>query len=335
MVIKMNLKHLPYFIAIAETGSLSAAAERLKISQPSLSKYLSNLEGELKTELCFRQKRKLVLTPAGRVYLEASRRMLDIQSQTIHSIEQKLFGAGESIVVGTSGTRGAVMLARAYGRFAARYPNVRLNIVEMNCAGQKEALLDGQISMSFGGIFNMDMPGIRCIPLMVEELVLAVPVHHQLAYLAGKNPMNLNSVDIDKFRDTPFALASESTELGLASEKLFLNAGFTPTVVYRSSITAMLSSAVKAGMGAGVILASYAEPCPEVVYFRINASPKLYLCALYKANRILSEPERYLLYLQTIVGEEKPGFSADRNDKVKEIISEFETGEKDLPGIED
>jgi hypothetical protein len=76
----------------------------------------------------------------------------------------------------------------------------------------------------------------------------------------------------------------------------------------------------------GVILASYAEPCPELVYFRINSSPKLYLCALYKSNRALSEPERYLLYLQTLVGEEKPGFSADGNDKLKELISEFKTG---------
>ena len=331
----MNLKHLPYFIAIAEAGSLSAAADRLKISQPALSKYLSGLETDLKTELFTRHNKKMNLTPAGRVYLEASRRMLDIQSQTIHSVEQKLFGASESIVVGTSGTRGAVMLAKAYSKFIARYPEVRLNIIELSSAEQKEAVLNGQISMSFGGFFNMDMPGIRAVPIMVEELVLAVPVHHQLSHLADKNPKKLSSIDVEDFRDTPFALANEATELGLASEKLFSNAGFTPTVVYRSSITAMVSSAVKAGMGVGVILASYAEPCPELVYFRINSSPKLYLCALYKSNRPLSEPERYLLYLQTLVGEDREGFSLDKNDKLKDIITEFETGRQALPNAEE
>ncbi len=320
----MNLKHLPYFIAIAESGSLSAAAERLRISQPTLSKYLTGLEDNLKTEMFSRRKKRLVLTPAGRIYFDASRRMLDIQSQTLHSIERKLYGSDEVLVVGTSGTRGAVMLAKAYRLFAVRYPKIRLNIIELNSAQQREAILNNQISMSFGGIFSNNTTGIRYIPIMLEELVLAVPVYHPLAHLAGKNPKVLNSVDLEMFQDAPFALANETTELGLASERLFLNSGFMPTVVYRSGMTAMISAAAKAGMGVAVILASYAEPCPELVYFRINSSPKMYLCAMYKANHVLSEAERYLLYLQILAGEEKPGFVRDINEKTSEIISEFE-----------
>lgn len=323
----MNLKHIPYFIAIAESGSLSAAAERLRISQPTLSKYLAGLEGELKIELFSRQKKKLLLTTAGRIYFEASSRMLDIQNQTLHSIEQKLYGSNEVFVVGTSGTRGAVMLAKSYRYFAIRYPNVRLNILELNSAQQREAILNNQISLSFGGNFNLNTSGIRYIPLMQEELVLAVPVYHPLAQLAEKSPDVIKSVDIEMFQDAPFALANETTELGSASERLFLNAGFSPTVVYRSGITAMITSAAKAGMGVAVILASYAEPCPELVYFRINSSPKMYLCALHKSNHVLTEAERYLLYLQIVAGEEKPGFVRDINDITQQIISEFESSQ--------
>jgi DNA-binding transcriptional LysR family regulator len=297
----MNLKHLPYFIAIAESGSLSAAAERLGISQPTLSKYLAGLEDELKIELFSRRKKRLFLTPAGKIYFDASRRMLDIQSQTMHNIERKLYGSDEVLVVGTSGTRGAIMLAKAYRFFAMRYPKVKLNILELNSAQQREAILNNQKSISFGGNFSLNtMPGIRYIPLMREELVLAVPIYHPLAHLADKNPNDLTSVDIEMFQDAPFALATESTELGIASERLFLNAGFSPTIVYRSAITAMITSAAKAGMGIGVILASYAEPCAELVYFRINSSPRMYLCALHKSNHTLSEMERYLLYLQIL-----------------------------------
>lgn len=319
----MNLKHLRYFIAIAESGSLSAAAERLSISQPTLSKYLAGLEDELKIELFSRRKKRLFLTPAGRIYFDASSRMLDIQTQTLHSIEQKLYGSNETLIVGTSGTRGAVMLAKAYKPFSQRYPNVKLNIIELNSAQQREAILNNQISLSFGGNFSFSTPGIRYIPLMQEELVLAVPIFHPLASLAGKDPNVMNSVDIELFQDAPFALANETTELGLGIERLFLNAGFMPTVVYRSAITAMITSAAKAGLGIAIILASYAEPCPELVYLRIKSSPKMYLCALHKSNHVLNEMERYLLYLQILAGEEKPGYVRDLNEKTLEIISEF------------
>ncbi len=330
----MNLKQLPYFIAISETGSLSAAAERLKISQPNLSTYLSGLEEELATELFTRNKKKFCLTTAGRVYLEAARRMLDIQSQTALSIQQEICGTTDSIFVGTSGTRGAVMIAKTYSQFLSRYPKFKLNVVELLSSQTRDATNKGQISLWFGGFFNMNMPGMRCIPFMVEELILAVPVFHQLAHLANKDISNLTSIDIGMFQDSPFALAGEATEVGKASEKLFSNAGFTPTVVYRSGVTSMINSAAKAGIGVGIILASYAEPCPELVYFRINSTPLMHLCALHKSDYALSEQERYLLYLQIKVSKERAGYKIIRNEFVNGILNEFDSENAFIPGFE-
>lgn len=321
----MNLKQLPYFLAISETGSLSAAAEKLNVSQPNLSHYLSKLEHELKTELFTRNKKKYILTCAGRIFLDAAKRMLDIQSQTINSIEQEIGGSLESIYVGTSGTRGAIMIAKTYRQFISRYPGYKLNVLELLGAKAKEAMQSGQISLWFGGFFSMTMPGMQYIPFMVEELVLAVPVYHQLAHLADKDSGIFTTVDINLFKDSPFALASEATEVGKASERLFLDAGFTPTVVYRSGVTSMINSAAKAGMGIGVVLASYAEPCPELVYFRIKSTPLMYLCALYKSGCDLSEPERYLLYLQIKISEETSGYRIFRNEYVDAILTEFDS----------
>ncbi len=321
----MNLKQLSYFIAISDTGSLSAAAEKLNITQPGLSQYLSKLEGELKTELFTRHKKKYLLTPAGFIFLEAAKRMLDIQSQTLHSIEQKINGSQKSIYVGTSGTRGAVMIAKTYGQFISRYPEYKLNVAELLGAQAKDAISRGQISLWFGGFFSMTTPGMRHIPFMVEELVLAVPVYHHLAHLATNNSELLTSIDISLFKDSPFALASEATEVGKASASLFADAGFIPTVVYRSSVTSMINSAAKAGIGVGVVLASYAEPCPELVFFRIKSSPLMHLCALHKAERSLSEPERYLIYLQIKITEESTGFKIYRNEYVNALLAEFDS----------
>lgn len=320
----MNLKQLPYFIAISEAGSLSAAAGKLEVTQPSLSLYLSKLEDELKTELFTRNKKKYLLTPAGTIFFEAARRMLDIQSQTYRSIEQEIGGKHENLYIGTSGTRGTVMIAKTYKQFVSRYTEYKLNVIELLGAQKKDAISKGQISIWFGGFFNMSMLEMHYIPFMVEEMVLAVPIYHQLAHLANISANDLESIDVNVFKDSPFALANESTEVGKASAALFTNAGFTPTVVYRSGVTSMINSAAKAGMGIGVVPASYAEPCAELVYFRIKSSPLMYLCALHKAERVLSEAERYLLYLQIKISQESVGYRIFRNEYVDAILAEFD-----------
>ena len=78
----MNLKQLPYFIAIAETGSLSAAARQAEVSQPAISGYLQDLERELGTPLFVRSHRRMVPTEAGTVYLDMARQVLDLQART-------------------------------------------------------------------------------------------------------------------------------------------------------------------------------------------------------------------------------------------------------------
>ena len=84
----MNIKTLSYLVAIAETGTLSGAGKKLGISQPTLSAFLSNLECELGIDLFVRNKKQMIPTPAGRIYLDASRKILAAQQQTLQSIHQ-------------------------------------------------------------------------------------------------------------------------------------------------------------------------------------------------------------------------------------------------------
>ena len=82
----MKLEQLPYILEIASCQNLSGAAQKLGISQPALSKYLSNLEGELGMELFQRYRKKLYPTPAGFLYLDMARRMQEIQEKTLSSM---------------------------------------------------------------------------------------------------------------------------------------------------------------------------------------------------------------------------------------------------------
>ena len=82
----MNLSQLKYIIAIANTGSLSVAAQQLGISQPALSKYLAKQQKEIGLELFYRDKKRLQPTEAGRLYLEAARKILTLQKDTAASM---------------------------------------------------------------------------------------------------------------------------------------------------------------------------------------------------------------------------------------------------------
>ena len=98
----MQIKNMSYLIALAEEGTLSGAGKRLGISQPTLSVFLSGLEQELGMDLFLRDKKKLILTPAGRIYLEAAKRILATQERTLQSIRQLSATAPIELLIGVT-----------------------------------------------------------------------------------------------------------------------------------------------------------------------------------------------------------------------------------------
>ena len=96
----MDIRELTYITAIAEEGSLSAAGKRLKVSQPTLSVFLSKLENSLGVDLFFREKKRLVPTPAGNIYLNAARKIISVHDQTYQAIHHLTHELTESINVG-------------------------------------------------------------------------------------------------------------------------------------------------------------------------------------------------------------------------------------------
>ena len=90
---------MSYVTAIAEEGNLSRAGKRLGVSQPTLSVFLSRLERELGTDLFYREKKKLTLTPAGRIYVDAARKILRVRDQTYQAIYQLTHEQREIITV--------------------------------------------------------------------------------------------------------------------------------------------------------------------------------------------------------------------------------------------
>ena len=126
----MDVKELTYLTAIAEEGSLSGAGKRLHVSQPTLSVFLSGLERTLGVDLFLREKKRLIPTPAGYIYLDAAKQILAVRDQTYQAIRRVTHKLTETITVGASPLRGSIMVAQIFPEFSRRFPDVKVEIKE-------------------------------------------------------------------------------------------------------------------------------------------------------------------------------------------------------------
>ena len=108
----VDVRDLEYIIAIAQEGSLSGAGRRLGVSQPTLSAFLAGLERQLGADLFVRDHKRMLPTPAGRICLDAARRIVNVKEQTYQTIHRLTHEPEETIVIGATPLRGSIMVAQ-------------------------------------------------------------------------------------------------------------------------------------------------------------------------------------------------------------------------------
>lgn len=172
----MELRHLRYFVAMADTGSLMKAAERLHVAQPALSVHLANLEGELGTKLVTRSNRGVTLTEDGAVLYERAVQILRYQREMIVELKGRNKKPSGRVSVGMLSTMPALMSHRLCQSVRERLPDVRLYLLEASSWALYEWLLEGRIDMAM--LFSLpDMPELETIPLLREDFYLVGPGH--------------------------------------------------------------------------------------------------------------------------------------------------------------
>ena len=124
----MDVKHLEYIIEIAEQKNMTKSAENLFVSQSSLSQYLSKIEAELETPLFNRTKNEMTLTPAGNLYVESAKTVVQIKKKLYHNIKN-LSGTGR-ISIGVTSQWGINMITNIISEYKKAFPNVILEIIE-------------------------------------------------------------------------------------------------------------------------------------------------------------------------------------------------------------
>lgn len=186
----MELRHLRYFVAVADELSFTRAALRLHTAQPSLSQQIRNLEDEVGTPLFERTRRTVVLTDAGRVFLAEARLVLAQADRAVARARQVGMGRA-TLTIGFVPAAEVRIFPEILPRLRLSFPDVNVELRSLPTADQEEALLRGAIDVAF-----MRKPvasaHLRSEVVLTEPLVVVLPSTHALAKLPSIAPEQLS-----------------------------------------------------------------------------------------------------------------------------------------------
>ena len=245
----VELRHLRYFVVVAEELHFGRAARRLKMAQPPLSQQISRLEALVGYPL-FERKPRVALTEPGRVLLAAARRTL---LQVAHGIDAtRRAGRGETgtITVGFAASTMLTALPEVFRVYRDRYPGVELRLREMSTSAQLEALKAGMIDVGFLREPAPE-PSIVAEPIVKEPFVAVLPPEHPLRERERLPP--------EALAEEPFVLFPRSVAPTLYDQVIARchAAGFHPRQVQEAQEWLTIVSLVDAGLGVSLVPASF------------------------------------------------------------------------------
>src|SRR5438105_6895861 len=176
----LAIRHLRYFLAVAEAGSFSRAADRLGISQPSVSQQMRDLEAGLRVSLFQRRGKRILLTPAGQIFQEHARailRHLENFLQELTSEPGQLRGA---LHVGVVPILNVALMPPLLGLFAANHPGISLTVEEISSTEIEPAIEECRMDVGLG-FLTRHSPNLRYERLCTDEFALIVSKNHPWA----------------------------------------------------------------------------------------------------------------------------------------------------------
>jgi DNA-binding transcriptional LysR family regulator len=182
MLAQMELRHLRYFVAVADALSFTKAAENLRLAQPSLTRQVRNLEDEIGVRLLDRLNNRIALTEEGRLFLSDSRRLLAIAAESVAAVQRMNRGESSALNIGYVANIHYGLLPATLGAFRKLCPGVALNLFDMTSAEQFLALDGRRIDLGFVGL----RPALSGHALLSEcvaydTMLAALPARHPLA----------------------------------------------------------------------------------------------------------------------------------------------------------
>ena len=281
----MELRHIRYFVAVAEELNFRRAAVRLNVAQPPLSTQVRQLEEEIGARLLDRNSHSVTLTAAGSIFLEQSRRILRSVEGAVRATRRAAQGETGSLSVGFVASLSHGLLPGILRAYRRQYPDVELSLTEMDTTQQIEALTTRQLDLGFIGLgLPRESPDLELVTVIEEQLVAVLPLEHPLA--ADCRARRRRSLPLSKLKGERFYLADRGNAPVYNPWLVVLcqQAGFQPHIVHEADRLPTVLSYVAAGFGVTILPAQFGRLATPDVFFIPLARPvpKYRYCAAWR-----------------------------------------------------
>jgi len=309
----MDTKYLNYILEIAKYKNMRRAAEKLYVSQPSLSQYLNKLEQELGTPLFIRSKKELTLTPAGELYVACAKKMISMKDQLYKDIAD--LSANISIKIATTATWGHRVIGDIVPVFSQRYANVQIEFLEGNLSDVKTWFSDHSADFALIATNSLDCYEQHVL-LCEEQIVFAIPsVHPFCQEEAGRSREITPNQIAENFSDDYFILAKKASSVRSVSDKILEYCDFVPKTAYSSNHMNTIKNLVCNNGGVAFIPITCALKDPHIRYYCVQ--PQFHrLDALVYQKRHLNQYEEHLVSLI----KQHPLFDPDSSEYMNQMF---------------
>ncbi|MBR6502866.1 MAG: LysR family transcriptional regulator [Clostridia bacterium] len=308
-----------YVLAVYEEGCFTKAADKLFISQPSLSVAVSNIEKKIGSPLFERCGRKLKLTEIGHAYITAAQKMQNAEDVFLRQLEDLNGLHTGKLAIGGSNFLSSYVLPKLISKFRSKYPGIEITLIEANSLNLRELLLNEEVDLVIDN-FEDCSQSIATYPLIDEHILLCVPteykvneslkefqIHPEKIYTAPDHVKTVPALDLDNFREIPFVLLKNGNDMHERANNMFKDGQITPKIVFSVDQLNISYALAESGLGACFITDTffkYGKHMPSTVLYKLKqkkAKRKLHI--VYKNGRYCTKAmQEFIKITQETVG---------------------------------
>lgn len=288
----MDIRQISYFMAVAQEGSFSRAAESLNVSQPTLSISVKKLEEELGVKLFYSFDRKQCLTDEGLRLLDGAKQLLDLHQKTVEDVKASSAHSSGSFTLGLSPLFGACFFGDLIPNFSMAYPNIKINMIEDGANKINQRVEDGTVDLA--------------VTLKTEQISAFDSCHfstqRNVALLHKSHPLaGAESITVADLREDSFAIFNQDFILHRQIMSACRAAGFRPKIALLSSQWDFMVELVARNRAVSILPKPVLEkhPAPDIRCIPLSDSMKYWDIAL-AWNRQKYMPKACKLFLDYV-----------------------------------
>lgn len=283
----MTLRELQVFVSAYENQSISKAAERLYMTQPTLTRVIQNIESEVGSQLFKRTRNGIKPTVAGEIYMESAKKMIDMYRHLEISLAAVNTENRGKLIIGSNFFLGACVLPCIVSEFEKRFPNMELTIIEGTSTEIENEISKGIIDI---GVVHLPVQSnsIQAIPIGQERFFIALPPEDALSTMAYyKKDIKLPYLDIALIKNRDFIVNHPTQHARKETDRICKLAGFSPKIKFQTRNIQTIAKMVGRKIGVSLIPSSYITLFSDVdkpEYFNIEESyqPEWRVAVIYE-----------------------------------------------------